>query len=202
MRSKRVVITVSFVLAAASVRAERFEIDPADKANLVRFESKAPMESFDGRTHRVSGYINLDPAAIGDSVDAFVQVEMASLDTGISLRNKHMRENHLDTDSYPYATFRGVRIVEGAAGALAPGVEVPLIVEGTMNLHGVERRIRVPATVALPTEGEPRLRITSEFEIYLADYEISRPKFLFLKLDEKQRIQLELYATAPGAATR
>jgi polyisoprenoid-binding protein YceI len=202
MRTYGLAIAVWFVFAAITARAERFEIEAGDEANLVKFQSKAPMESFTGKTSSVSGHIEFDPAAIGDSVDVLVRVDLASLDTGISLRNQHMRDNHLHTETYPHATFRGATVIEGGGSVLAAGAQVRFVIEGTMNLHGVERRIRVPVTVSAVEEDRTRVRIRSEFDVFLADYDIPRPKFLFLKLDEKQRIQLDLYATAAVTVTR
>ncbi|MBK9304990.1 MAG: YceI family protein [bacterium] len=41
-----------------------------------------------------------------------MDVDLAALDTGIGLRNRHMRENHLETDRFPQAVFRGARILK------------------------------------------------------------------------------------------
>ena len=80
------------------------------KPNLVRFQSKAALEDFDGKTRKVTGTLVVDPDDLGDSLQVQVEVDLASLDTGISLRNKHMRENHLETEKYPSAVFRGGKI--------------------------------------------------------------------------------------------
>jgi polyisoprenoid-binding protein YceI len=185
------------MIAALPVRAERFVISPEAGDTEVVFESKAPLETFEGRTSQVSG--SIDPVAGEDGAIALhVAVDMASLDTGIELRNRHMRENHLHTDEHPEATFDGAKIVEGDAAALAAEGDHDVTLEGDFTLHGVTRTLQVPARISRTSAGgDARIRLTCEFEVSLADYEIPRPRMLMLKLNEIQKIHVELWA-APG----
>jgi hypothetical protein len=41
-------------------------------------------------------------------------------------------------------------------------------------------------------EDDGRLKITARFDIALPDYEIDRPKFLMLKLNEVQKVTVDL----------
>jgi len=184
-------------LAVDTAAAERFAVTPGAEGNLVTFESKAMMETFHGKTDQIDGYVEIDPAAVGDSVHVYLKVDMASLDTGISMRNRHMRENHLETDRYPHAIFRGAAVIEGAGAALAPGSPARFTVAGTMELHGVTQPLQASVEVALETDGGRRLRVKTDFPITLPDYEIARPKFLLLKLGETQLVTVELVAEAP-----
>ena len=90
---------------------QTFTVATGDEACEVKFTSKAAMESFDGKTRMISGRVTLDPAALGDSLVIAMDVDMTTLDTGIALRNRHMRENHLHTEQFPTATFAGAKIV-------------------------------------------------------------------------------------------
>jgi polyisoprenoid-binding protein YceI len=174
--------------------AEVYEIRPGEP-NLVRFESKAPMESFSGSTRQAQGTLTFDPSNLGDSIDMVVEVDLASLDTGIPLRNEHMRKNHLETERYPQAVFHVRRLLEASAGALGTGRRVSLVAEGDFSLHGVTKRIRVPVEVERQEEKlGGGVRILSRFQVLLPDYEIARPKFLVLKLDELQRVTVDLLA--------
>lgn len=159
--------------------------------NSVVFVSEAPMESFEGRTTRVAGTIVLDPAALGDSLEARLEVDLASLDTGIALRNQHMRENHLETERFPQAVFTGATLV-GFPASLTPGIPAAGKVVGTFDLHGVARRLEAAAELTLGPDGA--LAVHATFEVHLADHGISRPKFLVLKLDERQRLTVDLVA--------
>ncbi len=185
-------------LAAAPAAAETFVIVPG-AGSVVRFVSKAPMESFEGRTDRVSGRVEVDCAAPGDSATVEVSVELAGLETGIGLRDRHMRENHLETDRYPRAVFRGATL-RGAPAALAAGAEpVACELSGSFELHGVTRPLRVPVRVGLrEREGRRELVAEGRFPVALADFGIPRPQFLLLKLGDVQDVSFSLVATSAG----
>ena len=182
-------------LSAAPADAARYEVRPGEP-NLVRFESKAPLESFDGKTRAVTGYIELQPDALADSIDLLIEVDLASLDTGLPLRNQHMRENHLETSRHPKAVFRGGRLSGFPERALAPGKTLKGIVRGVFSLHGIDRTMEVPVEVTRQSDdGIERLRIKAAFAVKLAAHGIARPQFLVLKLDDTQRVTVELSAT-------
>jgi polyisoprenoid-binding protein YceI len=187
-------VVVLLIAAGSAVEAAGYEVTPGEP-NLVRFESKAPLESFDGRTRQVRGTLFLNPQSLSDSVEMTIEVDLKSLDTGIPLRNQHMQRNHLETERFPKAVFQARRLLQPNAPALTPGAKVTLQVEGDFSLHGVTRRIQVPVEVVPQSEAEGGgLRILAHFEVLLSDYQIARPQFLALKLDERQRVTVELVA--------
>jgi len=161
----------------------------ADGSEVV-FTSKAPMESFDGRTSNITGHLACNPEDLAHSIDLNMVVDMASLDTGIGLRNNHMRDNHLETDTYPTAVFTGGTIVGGDASDLRPGATTHLEVQGVFDLHGVARDLVVPADVTMATDGS--LTVSARFMVKLSDHEIKRPKFLVMKLADEQAVKVTL----------
>ncbi|HEX5131179.1 MAG TPA: YceI family protein [Candidatus Krumholzibacteria bacterium] len=176
-----------------SARAVEYAITPG-APNRVVFVSKAPTETFEGTTDRLSGSIQLDPDAPGDSITVRIEVDLASLDTGIGKRNQHMRENHLETDRFPVATFTGAAILSRSAASLAEGKTITFELEGAFTLHGVTRRLRVPVDVT--RRDANTLEFETSFPVLLADYEISRPRFLFMKLGEVQNVTVHGVAVA------
>ena len=186
-------------VTAGPVDAGRFEFRPADESNSVEFVSKAPMETVIGKTGQVTGHVVLDPAALADSIEISATVSLATLDTGIELRNQHMRENHLETDKFPAATFEGARVVAGAGAALAAGKTQPVEIEGDFQVHGVTKTIRVPVDLTwTPASGDrpESLRSVARFNVKLSDYGIKRPQFLVMKLDEVQHVTFDVTAFA------
>jgi polyisoprenoid-binding protein YceI len=186
-----------FILTLASgvatARAATFVVKPGAGTRVV-FTSKATTETFEGKTDRLEGRIDLDPAAIGDSVTVHLECDLASLDTGSKLRNRHMRENHLETSRFPKAIFDGAAVLAGAGTRLEVGKPVKFEAEGTFTVHGVSRRLRCSAEVAWTGSA---LSFTATFPISLPDYQIKRPEILFLKLAEMQQLRVSATAT-PG----
>ena len=156
----------------------------------VVFASSAPMESFEGRTGRITGDLACVPDDGSGEVTLRMEVDLASLDTGIGLRNRHMRENHLETGIYPTAVFTGGTVVTGDLRDLRPGATVRLEVRGVFNLHGISRETTVPAEVTMAADGS--LTVTAAFTVKLSDHEIERPRFLVMKLADEQEVSVSL----------
>lgn len=175
-----------------------FAVRPGGDTRVV-FVSKAPTESFEGKTNRMEGTLALDPAAVGDSITVHLEVDLASLDTGSKMRNQHMRERHLEVTKYPKAVFDGAAVLSPAGAGLEPGKLTAFQIEGTFSLHGVSRRLRCDAQASLvQTAAGPAVAFSATFPVTLGDYQIKRPEMLFLKLAETQQVRVS--ATASSTA--
>jgi polyisoprenoid-binding protein YceI len=193
--TRAMVLALAITAAPRAGAAATFLVHPGGD-DKVSFVSRAPMEKFEGKTNRIEGRIEVDPARLGDSASVHFEVDLASLDTGIAKRNQHMREDHLETAKYPRAVFDGVAI-HAPGAALEPGKPTPLDVEGTFTLHGVSRRVRLTVQVTyLPKERGGQIAFQTNFPVGLSDYQISRPQFLFLKLADTQEVQVKGIASA------
>ena len=190
MRNFSMTIVLALALATP-VGAADFVVAPG-KGTEVVFTSKAPTETFEGRTNRMEGRIRLDPGAVGDSVTVHLEVDLGSLDTGSRMRNQHMRDNHLETSRYPRAVFDGAAVLSPAGAKLEPGRAVAFEAEGTFTIHGVARRLRCTAEVTWTGES---LVFKASFPVTLGDHDIKRPEILFLKLAETQQVRVSATAT-------
>jgi len=186
----------SLMLIVASANAAVFAVKPGPDSKVV-FTSKAPTETFQGKTDQMAGTLTLDPGAVGDSITVHLEVDLASLDTGKKMRNEHMRENHLETSKYPKAIFDGAAVLSPAGAKLEAGKAVAFQIEGTFALHGVSRRLRCPAEATFTPAGKGgKIAFHAEFPVSLPDYNIVRPEFLFLKLAEVQQVSVNGVASS------
>lgn len=139
---------------------------------LAQVESVTDLETFTGRTDKLTGWITFDPVRRTGS--GTVLVDLASLDTGIPLRNDHMRDKGwLDTKRFPEAKFE-VTEVRAQKGE-------NYRVTGNFTLRGVSRKITTNATVKHLKESKTTqnagfkgdvLQVKSSFKIRLSDYGI------------------------------
>ena len=143
------------------------------------FTSRAPMLTFSGVSEQLNGLINLEQ----NILDFYLDLE--TLDTGIRLRNKHMRDSYLETKEFPFAEFRGQlrELPDFTSGDTASVIAV-----GRFKIHGIEREIEVPGVLIRTSQG---LLLSAEWKIELPDYEISVPKVVFYELSETQEIQIQ-----------
>lgn len=191
---KRIAWIALAALVSTSARAAEFVVQ-AGAPNKVVFVSKAAMETFQGKTDKISGRIVVDPASVTDTVTVRLEVDLTSLDTGIGKRNDHMKKNHLETHKYPKAIFAGASVHGPEDATLVVGKTLSFDCEGDFTLHGVTRRLRIPVAVTL--RDDRTLAFKTVFKVPLADYNISRPKFLLMKLGEVQDVVVEGIAKRP-----
>jgi len=199
-------ITFLAMLAAASASAGEplnFYVNDELKRDIVTFTSKAPMETVVGKTGEITGFIEVDPTDIAGPSRARLEVDLASLKTGIGLRDRHMREQYLEVEEYPIATFTLTGVKSASSNSLENNVPVDLTLVGDFNVHGVTRQVEVKATAVYIKESEDTsvrhpgdlLHITATFDVYLTQHNIKRPKFVILKLDDLQKIELDFFAS-------
>lgn len=174
-------LAAAFVAAGApALAAPRAYAIDADKhsPNEASFTSKAAIVKFTGRTPKVTGEAKLDPQDVAKAAGA-VTVDLASLDTGIELRNEHMR-GKLESDKFPTATFKFTAI-KVPGNKLAANTPVLGTATGTMTLHGVTRPLTAPVELTHLPETDAKYRpgdwvhLSSTFKIKMTDYGIALP---------------------------
>ncbi len=213
-----VALVLAWQVAATVARADelRFSLNE-DARDELTFTSRAPLESITGRAGKIRGFVAIpDPAELlGAAVDAWFEVDLTTIDTGIALRNEHMRGRFLETSQYPTATLKlnevmsavvaddtqpdGVRSVS----ALEAGVPTRVSVHGSFQLHGQEREVVVDdLTITHVDESESTrgvrpgalLSIVGSFTLRLQDYNIERPRGLIMRLSDKVLIKFHMMA--------
>ncbi len=176
-------------LAAAPLRGGgELHVD-REAPNRARFTASFMGETFDGSTSRIDGYVfwtGTDPRTglpMGSAV--YFEVDLNALDTGIGLRNRHMRENHLETDKHPYAFFKG----KIARLARQGDTDALVVVEGTLTVHGKERPLAVTGRVAV---SEGRYRLTASFPLDIRDFGIRVPSLMGAKVSPRMDLDLDV----------
>ncbi len=174
------------LLLAHPLTAQKVEYHVDKSAdNEVKFISDAPIDDFEGVTDKIDGYLIAGQDTWTENSELYFEVDLRTIDTGIGLRNRHMREDYLHTDKYPYAKFTG-RIVSASSGSSRYDVTV----RGSMDIHGVKKPMDISGTVSRMERG---IRISTEFQVKLTDHDIEIPKFMFFKIDENMQLVLDFH---------
>ncbi len=163
--------------AAADARAWKVTPD-VHSSTEASFTSRAAIVKFSGRTTKVEGQgeINVDDPSLNPK--GKIVVDLASLDTGIAMRNEHMR-GMIEAAKYPTASFKlkGLKAQKLIANEPVSGT-----VTGDFTLHGVTRTLTAPVTLTFLPEADKNYRpgdwvaISTEFKAKLSDYGIQLPK--------------------------
>lgn len=106
------------------------------------------------------------------------QMPLDKLDTGIALRNKHLRENYLHTDQFPLAKLK-VTSIEALAEHLNNKAVGRNKFEGFLELKGKE------APVMDATYEKKGSKVSAKFSLDLPNHGIDRPAFMGIKIVDK-----------------
>jgi polyisoprenoid-binding protein YceI len=175
---------------------------PQQAKSAVRFTSDAPLELIQGETGKIQGAISVDPSLLSQAEglkSITFTVDLTSLDTGIGLRNQHMRDNYLETGKYPTATFKVAQLTPMSTGKVAPGSVMVFKAKGPFTLHGKTVEKTIPVSVI--NMGN-RLRIQSQFPVQLTTYGIPRPEIVSQKLADTLTVHLDLVAVPKVVAKK
>jgi polyisoprenoid-binding protein YceI len=190
-------ITIAFVFLALALvplgaHAEDYSFDVETKFVNISFESKMDVEDILGTTHSVEGHARFD----GGSGAFEVKVPVATLRTGIDVRDEHLRSAHwLDAEKHPHIIFKGDSIVDKGKG------EYDLT--GKLVVHGVEKALTIPVSVkkidaaksgkfGLGDKGAARVR--AEFKIKLSDHGVVIPEMAAAKVSDVWTVKISVFA--------
>jgi len=122
----------------------------------------------------------------GDKV--VISVPLARLTTGISLRDKHMREKYLEVDKYPNAVLEVERssLVFPADGATATKT-----VPGKLTLHG--RTGPAAFRYSAVRDGE-LYRVAGAMRVNMARHGIEQPSFMGITVSEEVSVRVRFEA--------
>ncbi len=171
-----------------------FKVGAGSRAQqFAQVESVTDLETFTGRTDKVTGSIVFDPAKRTGS--GSIVVDVASLNTGIDLRDEHLRNPMwLDAAKHPNITFVTTSVRSTGGDKYR--------VTGNLTLHGVTKKITTTATVKYRVADETTkasgfkgdlLQTKTSFTVKLADFGIMVPQMARAKVSETVTISITLY---------
>jgi polyisoprenoid-binding protein YceI len=154
----------------------------ADGKNMASFRIEDAVETIDGSTVKMSGTIVADPAnPAASSVE--ISADLSAIDTGIKLRDNHIRDEFVETRKFPRATFKSVSVALPAT-PLAANQPADVTVTGDFTMHGVTKRITTPVRIVLIPESEITrstrgagdwIHATATFPLTLSDFGVKVP---------------------------
>lgn len=132
-----------------------------------------------------TGQFDLKRSGNDLKLTADLNVDLETLDTGISLRDRHMKEKYLETGKYKTAILK---VADARLPAAALAGTGSYTVSGTLMMKGVEK----PVDIALQLEnlGES-VKAISKFKINLADYTIDVPKYAGITVANDVEVSVE-----------
>lgn len=143
--------------------------------------------SFDARSTALTGTVRSD----ADGFDASIAVDLRTLDTGIGLRNTHMRERYLEVqrgEGFERAVLSGLRLAD--PGVVQTGGTTTFTAD--LLVHGTTRRVEGAAQLA-PRGAD--VRVQASFPISLDEFAIPSPRYLGVGVRDRVTVHVTFAAT-------
>ena len=185
--SLRIVLFVSLWAAVTSAAAGGWCVGKGEVS------VKCPMTvggSFDATTSALTGTLTTSTAR-SSALDGSVVVDLRTIDTGIALRNDHLREKYLEVErgaGYDQAVLSDV-VLQGL-NADAPAGKGSFT--GSLMLHGVKKTVTGPVEIR---QAGTAWRVRASFPVNLPDYNIEKPRYLGVGVRDTVQVSVTFTAT-------
>ena len=125
-----------------------------------------------GRTDKVTGSITVGTSGGTTTLtDGALTVDTTSISSDKPMRDNRLRNEGLQTDSFPTATFKLTAPVEVPAAALS-GTASDVTLTGDLTLHGVTKSVSIPAKAQLVNG---TISVAGSLAFPLSDYSMTAP---------------------------
>ncbi len=170
----------ALALAASPEAGRTYAVGPG---SVLAYELVHKFHVVEGVSKAVEGRARLLPDG---GVQAMVRARVDSFDSGNGNRDADMREV-TEAARFPFVALKAV-------GALPRVASYPATVEitlrGELSFHGRTRPVEVPAKVRF--ESSERVAVESTFAVSLEAFEVQRPSLLFVKVDDRLDVTVNL----------
>jgi polyisoprenoid-binding protein YceI len=194
-------ITTATVAAIGSSRAED---EPTNAASIVRVQggtvsfkvdTNVPAVNIHGKSKALAGQVYVRDGSTGVLLEKLeASVPVGSIDTGMGLRDEHMRKRIFTTSDgrLPDLKFQA----DGARCSPKAARQSTCQLSGKLSLRDVDR----PFTIALRVEEDgSKLRASGDALVMLSAYGIERPSNLGVQTADTVTLHLEFTATRTAA---
>lgn len=123
------------------------------------------------------------------AVNGNVKYKLDALDTGIDLRDRHMKEKYLETQKFPEASLvlTKLQLPAGFASGNVAAENLPF--EAEQTLHGTKKTIK--GKVAMKREKE-NVQMNFEYPLQVRDFGIETPSYLGIKVTDEVSVFVHL----------
>jgi polyisoprenoid-binding protein YceI len=169
------------LLIGVCFHAKAQSYKPISDKSVINFTVKNFGLNVDGTFSQLKGTIQFDPLAL--PISSFdVSVESASLDTGIDLRDKHLKKkDYLDVSHYSLLSFKSTSVTSGEkSGSYS--------VTGNLTIKDVTKEVQFPFTAKVTGDG---ITFVGKFKINRRDYNVGGKS---ISMSDSVDVQIQVFA--------
>ena len=175
--------------------------------DVVTIVSQAPLETMTTRTSAVQADVRVNPRNVLDHPRARFVVDLTTLDTGIAMRNDHMKsEAWINIAKYPKAVFNFTKVVSPPPRKVFTtqnGQKGTLTLEGELDFHGVKKTVRARVfceAISASDATKDRLKgdlihIRAVFPLKMDDFGVQIPALAKLKIANVEEVTVDVFVS-------
>lgn len=181
----------AFAIALMTVAAAPAGASDAYKVSSGEVTVMCPLTvggSFEAKTKNLSGDVTPASGEQGAARGA-LKVELQTLETGISIRDRHMKNNYLEVSKGPEfaaAIIDDIRVEK---------LEGKTVFTGMLSLHGQKRKVTGAAELQ---EKDGKIRVQAQFPVKVSEFEIPAPTYLGVGVRDEIQVKVSLLAVRTG----
>lgn len=184
-------ITVSLILFQSTLlwaQADKIEVDTKNSSVEFLAIGSPSAIKIKGEKAKVDGTVKVE----NNKLQANLKVDLSSFETGMEMRDEHMKENYLQIDKaenkYAELIIQNLNI---PAEYWKNEKELKLDFAGDLTLHNVKRPI-IGKILLPPFKKNSILNTLSELKVKLSEYKIDIPSFAGITVAEDVVINVKL----------
>jgi polyisoprenoid-binding protein YceI len=173
----RYLIALIFISLYSFTKAQVYV--PIGATSNVSFKIKNFGSTVDGTIKGLKGTLSFNPSTLSDAVFD-VTIDAATIDTGVGLRDKHLRKpDYFDVANYPTIRFVSTKVVPA-------GKPNEAVITGKLTIKKTTKEVTFNFRYA---ESKNALRFTGEFQLDRRDFEVGGNS---ISLSDKLRVLLDV----------
>lgn len=187
------VVAAASLLIGGGVRAAEAQSWRVSQGDVRIAVPLQPGGGFEAKTTSLAGTLTLaSPQPV--AVSGELTVDLTTIDTGIDLRNRHLREKYLEVTKpgFDKAVLSEIRLAD-AKGEAYQGKSA---FTGTLRMHGVSRPVAGSAEIQ---PAGTAVRVSASFPLALTDFGIEPPQYMGVGVGNRMGVKVTFMAARGGA---
>lgn len=183
------ILLVTLFLFSLPVKAKPYRFELSQGKSQVDFEGtgKPSMLKIHGTSEeKLNGFFVFD----GKKFSGKAIFDLASLDTGIDIRNDHMKNRYLEVSKFPKAELE-IKEISFTRDFNPQSFKVAGPFKGVLQLHGISHPVAGKINLNAK-EGE--LEVECEYSLSIIDFKIQRPAYANISMTD------DVHVTAKATA--
>ncbi|HUI41675.1 MAG TPA: YceI family protein [Terriglobia bacterium] len=174
-----------FAIGALPLWAEEVTLELDSARTVVSFTTSDTVHTVRGSFKLKRGSITYDPAT--GQAHGEVVVDATSEDTGIAMRDRKVKKDVLESQTYPEITF----VPDHLEGALPPQGDFKVDIHGVFRIHGGDHEMTVPLQVQHKPDG---FEVSTHFRVPYHDWGMKNPGTFFIRVSNRVEIDVRTVA--------